>query len=180
MEKLVQRSKQKAKKTPSHQVAAAIVGVSLISIFVGVLTTLQVGFYPTKKYYEQSYLYTTGKISQEDYYQSFSSRMKDNYHAANIIGQTSDPYLFIWGTNPELYALTKKIPVGRFTVSFHIKDLQLYDETMQAVLDNKPPFIVVMKNETEDLPGLRTLLNDEYIMNNNFSYLELWKKQSTH
>lgn len=160
------------------QFAASLVGISLVTIFIGVLLTLKVGLYPTQSYYVRTFDFLTGKISKMEYYQGFNTRMEDNYHAAEIISKTNDPYLFIWGTNPELYALTKKIPVGRFTVSFHIKDLKLYEETIQAVTDTKPTFIVVMKNEEHELAGLRNLLTEEYIMNKNFTYFELWKKQS--
>jgi hypothetical protein len=102
--------------------------------------------------------------------------MRDNYSAAQIITQTDDPHLFVWGTNPMLYALTQKAPVGRFTVAFHIRDFSAYQETMDAVLDKKPMFIVTMNNEPQ-LDGLNELLDNEYIVNENFEYFNLWKKR---
>jgi len=167
--------KQKIDVTHYTSILSSLV---MIGVFIGVLTTLEVGLYPTVKYYKSTISYLTGSISQNTYNESFSGRMKDNYHAAEIILESSDPYLFIWGTNPELYALTKKVPVGRFTVSFHIKDLKVYQETVAAVLAQKPHFIVVMKNETEELEGLQELLTQEYILNTNFHDFELWKKQT--
>ncbi len=173
--KLLQKS-----STKITTYTAIISSLFMIGVFIGVLTTLEVGLYPTMKYYQRTISYLTGSMSQNAYNESFSGRMKDNYHAAEIIMNSDDPYLFIWGTNPELYALAKKIPTGRFTVSFHIKDLKVYDETMQAVLAQKPHFIVVMKNESEPLIGLQDLLTQEYILNTNFHDFELWKKQTTH
>lgn len=167
--------KQKIDVTHYTSILSSLV---MIGVFIGVLTTLQVRLYPTVKYYKNTISYLTGSISQNTYNESFSGRMKDNYHAADIIMNSDDPHLFIWGTNPELYALTKKIPTGTFTVSFHIHDLKVYDETIAAVRAKKPHFIVVMKNETVSLQGLQDLLASEYILNTNFHDFELWKKHT--
>jgi len=176
-------NKLKAKKTEKNTtvqkqtiVTTYLLGSVLFALFVGVLVTLDVGFYPAAKYYQRSYSYLSGQIDTQTYHKSFDSRMIDNYEAAEIIAMSPDPKLFIWGTNPELYALTNKQPVGRFTVSFHIKDLDLYEETAQAVMEYKPHFIVVMDNEQDELPGLEGFLAQEYLLNSNFDQFQLWKK----
>jgi hypothetical protein len=156
--------------------ATYLFGSLLFIVFVGVLVTLNVGFYPTQKYYQRSFAYLSGQIDTNTYHTGFDSRMIDNYEAAEIIAMSPDPKLFIWGTNPELYALTNKQPVGRFTVSFHIKDLDLHEETAQAVMEYKPHFIVVMDNENDELPGLEAFLAQEYLLNSNFDQFQLWKK----
>jgi hypothetical protein len=104
--------------------------------------------------------------------------MPDNYAAAKIITTSADPYLFIWGTNPTLYALTQKQPTGRFTVTFHITDLNAYDETYFDLIAHKPEFIVVMRQEMAVLPGLNELLAKEYIPNNSFEHFVLWRKRT--
>jgi hypothetical protein len=149
----------------------------LTALIVGTIYLLDVGFYSTSKYYVNSFKYVTGQLSKAEYYQSFDHLMTDNYHAASLIAQSDDSHLFIWGTNPMLYALTQKMPVGRFTVSFHIKDFDAYQETMDDVYEKQPQFIVVMKNETHQLEGLSEYLAEEYIMNSNFTYFELWKRR---
>lgn len=168
------------KKLEMKNVFSLLISALVLFVFIGVLQTLKVGFYPTRAYYERTANYLLGKIDTATFNQKFNSRMKDNYHAAEIISSSDDQNLFIWGTNPELYALTKKIPTGRFTVSFHIKDLKAYEETITAVENSRPQFIVVMKNESEDLVGLQELLSKDYIVNTNFTEFELWKKQSSH
>lgn len=150
--------------------------VGLVALFIGVLTTLNVGLYPTKSYYLRTYYYLTGQIDRHTFYQRFNHLMSDNYQAAAIIRKSDDPQLFIWGTNPGLYALSQKVPVGRFTVGFHIKDLGLYQETIEAVRRERPKFIVVMRNEDTVLEGLSEFLSEDYILNENFHYFELWKK----
>ncbi len=148
----------------------------LLAMFVSILFLLDVGLYPTLSYYTRSMAYAKGELSREEYYQGFDSLMRDNYAAAEIIAQSDDPYLFIWGTNPMLYALTQKAPTGRFTVSFHIKDFDAYQETFDDLVKRSPMFIVVMKDETTPLPGLPEYLEDNYVVNGNFDRFYLWKQ----
>ena len=67
-------------------------------------------------------------------------------------------------------------PHGKFTVSFHIKDVGAYEETINSVKKKKPLFIVVMKDERENLPGLNRYLKSNYIINTNFTNFSFWKK----
>ncbi len=157
----------------------ASLGVATASVFMLWLIwfTLRIGHYPLQPYY-QSYLdLARGKISAIQYRDSFNAYMPDNYAASAILQTSSDPKIFIWGTNPMLYALSGKQPVGRFTVSFHIKDLNVYAETMDAVKAERPEYIVVMKNEDTPLPGLMTLLQAEYTPRHSFEYFTIWKRQ---
>ncbi len=105
--------------------------------------------------------------------------MDDNYKAAKLIREQGNGELFIWGTNPVLYALSDTIPSGRFTVSFHIHDFAAYDETMEEITQNKPPFIVRMYDERGELPGLKQLLHAEYRLYRSYSHYELWKRNAT-
>jgi hypothetical protein len=153
-------------------------GLLSFSLFIGTLIFLRVSLYPTLAYYQRNLDYLTKNIDTQSYRQQFSSRLNENYKASEIISLSSDPKLFIWGTNPELYALTRKQPVGRFTVSFHIKDLNLYQETAQNVLEYQPHFIVVMNNEEAELPGLKEFLQKKYLLHSDFEHFQLWKKIS--
>ncbi len=152
-----------------------LIGSSLMALVVAVFVLLKVGFYPTISYYTRFMDYATKKISREEYYQSFDSLMKDNYEAAQIIQKSDDPYMLIWGTNPTLYALTKKIPTGRFIVSFHVRDFDAYGETLSDMVQKKPMFVVTMNNE-EPLEGLGSILETEYLPNYSFDHFVLWKK----
>lgn len=138
-----------------------------------VFSLLNVGFYPTWSYYTRFEKLISGQMTREEYNQSFNHLMKDNYQAAKLIRLDDNPYLLIWGTNPMLYAQTGKVPVGRFTVSFHIRDFNAYQETLDDFKAKKPKFVVVMKDE-EILPGLAEELNQNYRLNGNFEYFRLW------
>ncbi len=163
-------------KQPMMQRVMHTVGISLsIAAFLAVLSLLQVGLYPTASYYARFAQLLTGQISATAYQNSFNPLMADNYAAAKIIRSTNEKKMFIWGTNPMLYALAQKAPVGRFTVAFHIKDFHAEAETLQAITKSAPKFIVVM-NEESELPGLNMYLQGHYIPNITFEHFVLWKR----
>lgn len=150
----------------------------LIAIFISVLSLLQVRPYATYKYYKNFTQFLTGSISLEEYNASFDQLMTDNYKAARVIKDAGCKRIFIWGTNPTLYALSGTAPSGRFTVSFHIKDFDAFEETLESVKQNKPKFIIIMKNETHPFPELIKYVQQNYIRNSNFIYFDLWKRQT--
>jgi hypothetical protein len=154
-----------------------ITGISVVLI-VGVVQIIGVQRYPTASYYQRAYKLLTNQISSDEYRNSFSHLMTDNYRVAPIIMANKDPYLFIWGTNPTLYALTKKQPTGKFTVSFHVIDLKVYDETYWDFVTKQPEFVVVMHDEHTPLPGLAGYLQDNYIPNFSYDNFVLWRKRS--
>ena len=153
-----------------------MMGSFLMGLFIGALVLLNFGAYPTLSYYQRFFQLITHQISPAQYHQSFNHLMTDNYQAAEVIVKSGVDEIFIWGTNPMLYALSKTNPTGKFTVSFHIKDLNAYQETMDSVYNKKPLFIIVMNDEHEKLPGLDEYLQNHYIANSNFTNFSLWKR----
>lgn len=146
-------------------------------LLVGAILGIQFGFYSTSKYYTHFFQYLTKQMTKEEYYQSFDSLMKDNYQAASILQLSTQPRIFIWGTNPTLYALSKKVPVGRFTVAFHLPDFPgAFEETSDALQIYEPEFVVVMKNETISFPEFFTFLNMNYIPYKELDHMIIYKK----
>lgn len=156
--------------------AVALLGCALLLFEVTLLRLIGTGRYPTRSYYGTFWQLATGQISRQQYQESFNYIISDNTRAAAIITAADEKRLFIWGTNPMLYALTKTRPIGRFTVAFHIKDLQVEDETYQVVTAEQPRFIVVMNDEARSFPALNSYLNQFYIANTDFSNFTLWKR----
>lgn len=168
---------QLLEKKGKRELLEIVLPIASLTLFIGVLFALKVGLYETGSYYKNWLEFSRGKLSKTEYYQTFNYLMKDNYEAAKVIRSGSDePSLFIWGTNPMLYALAKAVPPTRFTVSFHIADLNVYDQTIADVVEAKPKFIVVMNNEPNQLPGLGKLLSENYMINGNFDNYVLWKR----
>lgn len=174
---LLDEGGQLLKKT-THWASSLLRGsfmLLVVAVFPVVLLVLHAGLYPTGEYYQKFWLLLTGKMSKTAYQESFNSIIRDNQRASQIIKQAQEHELFIWGTNPMLYAQSQTVPVGRFTVAFHIKDLKLEAETMQKVIQAEPRFIVVMHEDQQTLPGLQPFLDLHYMPNTSFQYFTLWK-----
>lgn len=140
-----------------------------------VITQLNFSAYPIKDYYQNWWQLVTKQQDWHSYANKFNYLMADNYAAAKIIATNQPEQIFIWGTNPMLYALTNTSPTGKFTVAFHIHDLQAYAETLQAAIAKEPKFVVVMKKESP-LPGLDDWLITNYTLHTEFDNFYLYKK----
>lgn len=136
--------------------------VGLMAAFVALLFTFDVGLYPTRSYYQNFKRYLTQNMSQQEYYQSFNGLMTENYQVAKLIKEMNLDRIFIWGTNPMLYTLSDTIPTARFTVSFHIIEFNAYQETFNLITQHQPKLIIVMNNETQPFPELKTYLQQQY------------------
>ncbi len=74
-----------------------------------------------------------------------------------------------------LYALSQKIPVGRFTAAFHIDDFKARPETITAILKHEPKFIVMMNNAPA-FPELQRYVFLNYTISSRFEHFTLWKR----
>lgn len=151
-------------RTQHHRNALLIALIALVSgIMLVSGAHLSVGMprYPTTEYYQRFFAFQLGKLSAYEFRDSFNWLTNDNYHLASELRNDPEATLFIWGTNPILYALTNKQPVSRFTVAFHIIDFQAETETVERLRQDRPTFIVVMKNESP-LEGLAGFLRTQY------------------
>lgn len=149
----------------------------IISALLTTLNLLHVIPYPTVRYYSLFYKLVTKQVTWEEYRDQFNPVLHDNYQVARMLRKSPDLEMFIWGNNPLLYALSGKNPVGRFTVAFHIDDFNAYEETIDAIEEKKPTYVVVMKDQTP-LPGLREYLAGEYIPNSDYPTMTVWRRSS--
>lgn len=140
-------------------------GLLLIPAGLTVLTVLLLGFQPYEAvpYYRLYLQMATGQISPAVYRHNFNWLVSQNEELVPIIQETTAPDdpIFLWGTNPMLYAQSQRAPATRFTVAFHIHDLEAYASTMKEIKNTEPKIIVVMKSESE-LPGLEEYLRTQY------------------
>lgn len=126
------------------------------------------GFKPWQvlPYYQNFTAYLTGKIDRNDYYRSLDSRSVRNLALARKIISLTLPEdrIYVWGTEPEIYALTSRLPVGKYVVSFHVADVDYYNATMTAISQEKPPLVVWMQSEPRPFPALASLLATDYYL----------------
>lgn len=148
----------------------AVVAVVLMLIW-GAYVRFNFSVYPVLAYYPNFWAYTTGKISQEEYYRRFDGRMPRNYLVAEYLREhtASSEQIYVWGTEPDVYVLTKRLPVGRLTTSFHVEDLDEYNRLNQELKQTLPKYIVWMENEPREFPELEQLLERDYFPAMTFS-----------
>lgn len=147
------------------QLSTQLTGIAAVLLIIAAALFLNFGFYPTVSYYQRYLSLVTGKIQPQEYAQQFNGIIGQNQQVALEIvnNSTSEDRIFIWGTNPMLYALTQRVPASRFTVAFHIHDLKVYDETLQEIQTQQPAYIVVMRNESA-WPEFEDYLSSNYIL----------------
>lgn len=90
--------------------------------------------------------------------------VKRNYEIADYLKQRTLPSdrIFVWGTEPSIYALSDRLPVGRYTVSYHIVDFNAYEETVVA-LRTRPPKYIIIIDDTEHFSELNSFIKQDYI-----------------
>lgn len=121
-------------------------------------------YYKSLPYYRNFWEFISGQKSKSEYF-SFFEGVNRNYQVAEyVISHTvSDDRIFVWGTEPAIYALSRRLPVGRYTVSYHIADFAAWQETLKVLSREKPQLIIYMTNEPKSFPELVAFLNNEYL-----------------
>lgn len=116
----------------------------------------------TKKiipYYLNLISFCMDKKSVDDYRAFFDKRTTKDYLLANYIKSTTDKNdkVFIWGNNAQVYKLTDKTPIFRYTVAYHAINFPNGILEMKNAIDNiKPKYIVIMP----DVPAFPLALSD--------------------
>lgn len=169
---------------PHYLIQPAIPGAILVSwlifsknkklkiLILGIiaLTTMayvQIKFwsYPIAAYYKNFGNYLSKKKSVDDYWLFFDDKVKQTYSVAAYLQEKTLPKdrIFIWGDEPMIYALSKRLPVGRYTVAYHVIDFNGYQETMKAWGKNPPKVVIVMDYEIKKFPEMENKLNNDYL-----------------
>lgn len=133
--------------------------------------------YKTLPYYQTFYQYLLRSKTKQDWYGYFGEHIDRTYQVAAMIKENTKPKerIFVWGTEPGIYYLSDRLPVGRYTVSYHIKDFNGWEETMKALEIYQPKFIVKLTSEAE-FPQLDELLKKSYFLEKTIQDLEIYKK----
>lgn len=135
------------------------------SLFVFSFYFYKFWYYSNIPYYKNFYQYLLGQKSKEQYFADFDPKANDIYQAADFIVSHTLPEerIFIWGNEPYLYALSRHLPPGRYTVAYHIIDFDSWEETIDAVNKEKVSLIMTTPVSGHDFPALEGLLQAKYI-----------------
>ena len=122
--------------------------------------------YPVIPYYQNFIEYALGKKSLDKYRSFFDWRVNQIYQVAAYLRTKTLPEnrVFIWGDEPYIYALAKRLPPGRYTVAYHVIDFDGYQETMTAWQKHEPKVVIVMAYEKREFPELEAVLKNDYVL----------------
>lgn len=161
------------------ELAEKIFILLLMGVFFVFCHKTKFWFYPVFSYYRNFFLYVTKSQSYEDYLRGFSPNLPDFYQTVKHISSTtkSDGKIFVWSDEPQIYVLTKKTPVGKFTTAYHIIDFDKCAETIQKVQTQNPEIIVVDKTK-KNFPELNNLLFNQYLPIATYGQWNLYRRRN--
>jgi 4-amino-4-deoxy-L-arabinose transferase-like glycosyltransferase len=142
--------------------------VVLTTGFLAGLAYYQIRFwrYPIVAYYQNFIQYSLGKKSQVAYNNFFDWRVNQTNEVAKYLRETTLPEerIFIWGDEPYIYALARRLPIGRYTVAYHVVDFNGWEETIEAWDKYQPKIVVVMSYEKRKFPAMEKRLATDYML----------------
>lgn len=98
-------------------------------------------------YYSNLISFCMDKKSLSQYLSFFDRRTPKDYLLANYIKTNTEQNdkIFIWGNNAQVYKLSNKTPVFRYTVVYHVISYDPNFQEMERVLNiQKPEYIIAM------------------------------------
>lgn len=156
-------------------------------LVLGVVATvvyLKIKFwqYPVASYYENFWRWFTKQQSTEQYFSYFGEQINQTYQIATYVRTTTmpDDRIFVWGDHPYIYALAHRLPVGRFTVAYHVVDFNAYEETLTEIERDPPRVIILMRDESRPFPALAALVKSQYILANQIDEASIYRLLSRH
>lgn len=137
----------------------------LISLMIAGIIRFNFWWYPVLPYYQNFFKFVSKKINREEYFNYFGHKVINDYQIAYFLKKHSskNDRIFIWGDGACIYALSRRLPVGRYTVNYHIFDFNGYSETIKAIKQQQPNIIIKLKDELTKFPQLDKILNTYYL-----------------
>lgn len=165
----------KGKKKLVYLGSGLIIGLTVWSIFL-----YKFWYYRSIPYYRDFVKYAFLGGTRDEYWKSFGGNVKRNYEVANFVkGITSrDERIFVWGTEPAIYVEADRLPLGKYTVSYHINDFGAKEETVQKIKNEKPKVIIMIENEGDKFGELQEILMEDYIMVRRFEEARIYLRIS--
>lgn len=119
--------------------------------------------YPVFSYYRNFYTHIFS-LNSYTYRNYFGQNVDNSYQIADYLKRSTPPGdpIFIWGDEPYIYALSNRLPVGRFTVAYHIADFNQYDQVYSKLTAVMPDTIVYFPQENRPYLQLEELLSNYY------------------
>ncbi len=159
------------KKTIFHN----LVNIISLLLVLAIILNYKFYYYSTFKYYKNFYSF----LPQASYYTYFSPNTLLYKNISDYINKNTNPndYIFVWGDEPYIYAMTNRLPPGRYTVAYHIVDFNGYDETIESIKSNTPKFIVYFPMNNRPFSKLDDILNRYYFLDQKIQSVLIFQKR---
>lgn len=134
-------------------------GTSFLAIVIALVTFFYFKTYQKPLEYYGNYLsFVFGNKKVEDYQLFFDPYTPRDYEVAHFINLNTkeSESVLIWSDNAQIYALSHKLPPGKYVVAYHVtfyKDALA--DTLYNIEKKNPRYII----QTKESPELKILLN---------------------
>jgi len=154
---------------------------SSLLIFLTIFSLFYYNFwyYKSLPYYKNFIQYSLGKIDKKTFYRFWGDSVITNYQVAKYVQDRTQPdqSIFVWGTQPAIYAISNRLPVGRYTVSYHIADFDGYLDTITKLKMDLPKFIIYANTPGENFDQLDDLVSKYYFLDNQIDTVLVYQKR---
>ena len=133
-------------------------------------------YYPTTPYYLHFIKFATGQMTKEQYLANFGKEVPLSYQISSFISVSAgkNDKIFVTGDSPAIYALTRRLPPGKFVADYHINDYSSGEEEAQLLSDSLPHFIIV-RPEKPAFSELIPVLKQSYLLISEVGGAQIWK-----
>lgn len=133
-------------------------------------------YYKSLPYYQRFINFSIGKIDKETYIASFGGNTALHYKLAQYVttSTTRDDKVFVWGDSSAIYALSDRLPPGRYIADYHLRDFSNEAEIISSLTKKHPKLIIVMP-QMETFQELKTVLTTEYRLINEIEGADIYE-----
>jgi len=135
-----------------------VFGSTLFGLLIVSLVRYNFWYYKSLPYYVNFVSYVFGQKTKKQYYQFWGDNVLRDYQVSAYITKFTqkNDHIFVWGTEPAIYAISNRTPVTKYTVAYHIFDFSAQGEVANILMKAKPKVIIVIKDEAKfsELAGL--------------------------
>lgn len=128
------------------------------------IKTVNFWYYRSWPYYLNFLRYATRQISKPEY-DNFFQGVSRNKIVSSYVRQHTRPgeRIFVWGTEPAIYVLANRLPVGKYVTSYHVRDFDKTGETFSQIQATPPKVIVIFASEGDYL-GFVPWVKSHYLL----------------
>ena len=82
--------------------------------------------------------------------------------------------VFVWGDGSAIYALSRRLPPGKYVAYYHIKDFSTPEKTIKSLNQDMPSYIIILP-DVEYFSELDSFLKTNYAPVKTIEKAEIWK-----